>query len=319
MDISKDKVTIVDTAARDGLSALGGIAALDKVSLINCMIQAGLKHIDCVAFTHPRLIPKHSDAEKVMEALDKKQNVVYIGLVPNEIGCRRAMLTKIDQVLVLVAVSDTFNRLALGRSRKTTLNKTLPAIIEVATQNRKTIRGYVLTAFGCPYTGQVAFDDVVQIILTLNFMGVHEISLVDSAGMANPRRVKELVRAILDLKLNVSLAVHFHNNRGMAMANCIAAYESGIRIFDTALGGLSGTPFGSIYQDIGNWNLPTEDLVNVFEEMGIKTAIDMDRLLEGVSFAEKIAGHPLPGHILRSQSRSSKLFAAPNVPTVMAS
>lgn len=319
MGISKADVTFVDTSARDGLAAIGGVSTSNKVSLINSLVQAGLKHIDCVAFTHPRLIPKHSDAEKVIAAIKKKRDVTYIGLVPNEIGCRRAIITGIDQVLTLVGASDAYNMFALGRSRKETLNKTLPAIIEATSNSGKTIRNYILTAFGCPYTGKVSFEDVVQIILKLNFMGVHEISLVDSAGMANPKSVKELVRIIFDLKLNIPLAVHFHNNRGTAMANCIAAYESGVRIFDTSLGGLSGTPFGSIDQDIGNWNLPTEDLVHIFEEMGIKTAINLELLLEAVKFAERIAGRPLPGHILRARPSLSKLFAVPDQSVNMAS
>ena len=317
MDISKADVTFVDTSARDGLATIDGVSTSNKASFINSLVQAGLKHIDCVAFTHPRLIPRHSDAEKVIAAIKKKRDVTYIGLVPNEIGCRRAIITGIDQVLTLVGASEAFNRLALGRSRKETLNKTLPAIIEVASNSGKTIRSYILTAFGCPYTGKVSFDDVLQIILKLNFMGVHEVCLVDSSGMANPKSVKELVRIISDLKLNIPLAVHFHNNRGMAMANCIAAYESGVRIFDASLGGLSGTPFGSIDQDIGNWNLPTEDLVHVFEEMGIKTAINLELLLEAVEFAERIAGRPLPGHILRTRRSASKLIAVPdNILTV---
>lgn len=309
---SKADVTFVDTSARDGLPAIDGISTSNKVSLINHLVKAGLKRIDCVAFTHPRLIPKYSDAEQVMAEIKKKHNVTYIGLVPNEIGCRRAIITGIDQVLTLVAASDTYNKLALGRDLKEILNKTFPAIFEVASNNGKTTRSYILTAFGCPYTGKVSYEDVVQIILKLNHMGVDEVSLVDTAGMANPKSVKELVRIILDLKLSTRLAVHFHNNRGTAMANCITAYECGVRIFDTSLGGLSGTPFGSINQDIGNWNLPTEDLVHVFEDMGIKTAINLERLLEAVEFAEKITGKPLPGHILRAGSSSSKLSVVPD-------
>jgi len=148
-------------------------------------------------------------------------------------------------------------------------------------------------------------------------MGAKEISIVDSAGMANPKSVKDFFREVFSLKLKTSLAAHFHNNRGLGMANCIAAYEAGIRIFDTALGGLSGTPFGSIDQDIGNWNLPTEDLVQAFEEMGIRTGIDMDSLLETVEFAERIVGKPLPGHILRARPSSSK-FALPAARTSLA-
>jgi len=299
-------VVIVDTSARDGIATIGDVSTADKVAYIDLLVKAGLKRIDCVAFTHPRLIPKHSDAEKVMAQIKKRSQVTYIGLVPNEIGCRRAIVTGIDQVLTLVAASDAYNRLSLGRGTKETLNKILPAIASAAASSKKTIRSYILAAFGCPYTGKVPVEDVSRIIQQLSLMGVSEISLVDSAGMANPKSVKELVNVASALKLNITLAAHFHNNRGAAMANCIAAYEAGVRIFDTALGGLSGTPFGSVDRDIGSWNIPTEDLVNIFEEMGIKTGINIDHLLEAVEFAEKLCGRPLPGHILRARPNSEK-------------
>ena len=314
---SETNVTFVDTAARDGIVTAGACSISDKVAFINRLAEAGLKHIDCVAFTHPRLIPKHADAERVMQEINKASGVAYIGLAPNEIGCRRAVVAGVDQVLTLVAASDEYNKLSLGRCVRDTLNKTLPAIFEVATQAGKGIRAYILTAFGCPYTGRILYDDVIGLIQKLSFMGVKEISIVDSAGMANPKSVKDFFREVFSLKLKTSLAAHFHNNRGLGMANCIAAYEAGIRIFDTALGGLSGTPFGSIDQDIGNWNLPTEDLVQAFEEMGIRTGIDMDRLLETVEFAERIVGKPLPGHILRARPSSSK-FALPAARTSLA-
>jgi hydroxymethylglutaryl-CoA lyase len=308
---SKAEVTFVDSSPRDGLNTFDNISTSNKIIFINSLVKAGVKKIECVAFSHPRLRPEHSDAEQVMVEIKKKPGVTYVGLVPNEIGCRRAIITGVDEVLTLVGASDTYNRVVLGRNSKQTLHKTLPAIFETATNSGKTIRSLILTAFGCPYTGRVSFEDVVQIVLKLSFMGAKEVSLVDTTGMANPKSVRELVRIILDLKLSTNLAVHFHNTKGTAMANCIAAYESGVRIFDTSLGGLTGTPFGAPNQDIGYWHLPTEDLVHVFEEMGIKTTIDLERLLDAVKIAERIVGRSLPGHILRAKPNSI-LFKAPD-------
>jgi hydroxymethylglutaryl-CoA lyase len=180
----------------------------------------------------------------------------------------------------------------------------LPAILDTAVKNSRSARVYIMTAFGCPYTGKISAEDVAQLLLKLSYMGASEIVLVDSTGMANPKVVKSTIRTLMDLQLDINLAVHFHNTRGTAIANCVAAYEAGIRIFDTSLGGMSATPYGVSELDIGYWNVPTEDLVHLFEEMGIKTGIDLEKLLDCVLLAEKMAGIPLPGHLLRARQAS---------------
>ena len=302
---SRAGLTIVDCGPRDGLTAVSGqVSTADKIRLINGLAKSGITKIDCVAFTHPRLIPKNSDAEDVMAKLEKKPGVSYIGLVTSEIGCRRAVLTDIDEIITLVAASEAFNRAALGLGIKETLNKALPTIFETASKGGKSIRAYVLAAFGCPYNGKVRSNEVIELVSRLCFMGANEISLLDSTGMANPKQAKEMLGELLGLNLNVNLAVHFHDTRGTGLANCVAAYEAGVRIFDTAIGGLSGTHFGAPELDMGFWNIPTEDLVNVFEEMGVKTGINLESLLECVKMAEKLAGMTLPGHILRAGPNS---------------
>ncbi len=296
-----DKVTIVEISPRDGLPTVcSSLSTDEQVLFINKLSQAGFKKIECVSFLHPRLLPTNYDAEKIVEGIIKKSGVTYTGLVPNEIGCRRALITQVDEILMLVAASDVFNKITMGRTLKETINKTLPSIFEATGKSGKSVRIYILTAFGCPYTGVISTEEVLQLILKLSYMGATEISLVDSTGMANPQKVKALIKSILDMNLEINLAVHFHNTRGTAIANCIAAYEAGIRIFDTSLGGMSGTPYGSMELDLGYWNVPTEDLVYLFEQMGIKTSIDFNLLLECVNIAEKFAGVTLPGHLLRA-------------------
>ena len=135
-------------------------------------------------------------------------------------------------------------------------------------------------------------------------MGANEISLLDSTGMADPKQVKEMLGELLGLNLNVNLAVHFHDTRGTGLVNCVAAYEAGVRIFDTAIGGLSGTPFGAPELDMGFWNIPTEDLVHLFEQMGVNTGVDLGLLLQCVKLGEGLAGRSLPGHILRAGPKS---------------
>lgn len=306
------QVTLVEVSPRDGLPEVcESLSTSDKIKYINKLSETGLRKIECASFSHPRLLPQGYDAEMLIAGISKIPDVTYVGLVPNEIGCRRAVTTQIDEILVLLSVSDTFNKINLGRTLKESLNKMLPAVLDTALKNNRSIRAYVMTAFGCPYTGKIHVEDIIQLLLKLSYMGASEIVLVDSTGMANPLSVKSTLRNLLDLQLDINLAVHFHNTRGSAIANCMAAYEAGIRIFDTSLGGMSATPYGVSELDIGYWNVPTEDLVHFFEEMGIKTGIDLDRLLDCVRLAEKMAGFPLPGHLLRA-GRASRIVEIPH-------
>jgi len=294
-------VTIVDTSPRDGPVAIPEIRTAEKVALAKRLMQSGLTKIDCVAFTHPRIRPEFADAEEVIDALDKKPEVTIIGLAPNEIACRRALNTKVDEIGTLVAASESFNRAVMGISIKETLFKTLPAIFQACFEKGKTIRVYLLAAFCCQYEGRVPIKDLVELVTKLAFMGVNEISLVDSPGMVNPKQVKETIAALIDLDLDANLAVHFHNTRGLGLVNCLAAYEAGIRIFDTAIGGLSGAPFGAPKMEVGSWNIPTEDLVYLFQDIGVNTGISLDAIVNAVKFAQKLAGRELSGHVLNAR------------------
>ncbi len=313
MKTRKERIQVIEVSPRDGLPALrGGATTADKVKYINGLVSAGLRQIECAAFTHPRLIPENADAEKVMAALPRRSGVTYIGLAANEIGCRRALAAGVDEILTLVAASNVFNQLSTGKTKRESLHKILPALFEAAKRADRGVRCYLHTAFGCPYSGKVSFDEVRQLFLALIRMGAREIVLLDSTGMAHPKQVGETIRKLLELKEGANLAVHFHNTRGSALANCVAAYDAGARTFYTSIGGLSGTPYGAKEQPFGYWNVPTEDLVHLFEEMGIETGLDVDLLLDCVEAAERLAGKPLPGHILRARP-NSRLADVPDI------
>ena len=295
-------VTIVDTSPRDGPVAFPKIRTAEKIALANNLMQNGSIKLDCVAFTHPRLRPEYAAAEKVISGLEKRPGVTVIGIAPNEIACRRAMNTNVDEIGILVAASESFNRSVLGISIRKTLYKIFPAIIQACREKGKTVRVYLLTAFCCQYEGRVPIKNITELASKLAFLGVNEISLVDTPGMANPMQVKDTIYALQDLNLEANLAVHFHNTRGLAIANCLAAYEAGIRIFDTAIGGLSGTPFGAPKMEAGSWNVPTEDLVYLFSEIGVNTGINLDALLNSVKLAQKMVGRDLAGHLLKART-----------------
>ncbi len=295
-------VIIVDSSPRDGSVALPNIQTHEKTALVNSLVQSGLTKIDCVAFTHPRIRPEYADAEEVVNTLDKKPEVTIIGLAPNEIACRRALSTDVDEIGTLIAASESFNRAVLGISIREVLYKNFPAIFPVCLEKGKTIRVYLLAAFCCQYEGKIPIKNIVELASKLTFMGVNEISLVDTPGMANPKQVKETISALQDLNLDINLAVHFHNTRGLGLVNCLAAYEAGIRIFDAAIGGLSGTPFGTPKMDVGSWNVPTEDLVYLFHEIGVNTGINLDAIAGSVKFAQKLARRELAGHVLKART-----------------
>jgi len=241
--------------------------------------KKSLTKIDCVGFTHPRIRPEYADAEKVVNSIDKKPGVTILGMAPNEIACRRALNTSVDEIGVLISVSETFNRSVLGISVKKTLFKTIPAIIQACIEEGKTIRAFLLSAFWCQFEGRMEINSIVELVSKLSFLGVNEISLVDTPGLANPWQVKKTIGALLGLGLETNFAVHFHNTRGMGLANCLSAYEAGIRIFDTAVGGL-----------------------------------DIDAIAESVKLAQKIAGRELPGHLLKAR----KAFVPSNFPNALA-
>ncbi len=308
------EVTIVDTSPRDGPVGLPKIRTHEKVALANSLMESGVTKIDCVGFTHPRIRPEYADAEKVVNSIDKRPGVTILGMAPNEIACRRALNTRVDEIGVLVSVSETFNMSVLGISVRKTLFKTIPAIIQACIEEGKTIRAFLLSAFGCQFEGRVEINSILELVSKLSFLGVNEISLVDTPGLANPWQVKKTIGALLGLGLETNFAVHFHNTRGMGLANCLSAYEAGIRIFDTAVGGLSGTPYGAPTMEVGYWNVPTEDLVYMFDQIGVNTGIDIDAIAESVKLAQKIAGRELPGHLLKAR----KAFVPSNFPDALA-
>lgn len=308
------EITIVDTSPRDGPVAVHRIKTDGKIALANSLIEAGVSKIDCVAFTHPRIRPEYSDAEKVVSAIKKRPGISIIGLAPNEIACRRALSTNIDEIGILISVSETFNKSVLGTGINKTLFKTVPAIIQVCNEKQKKVRAYLLSSFFCQFEGKIPVANTIALTSKLSFLGVNEIALVDTIGMANPSQVKETVKALLELQLPTHFAAHFHNTRGMGLANCLAAFECGIRIFDTAIGGLSGTPYGAPNMEVGSWNVPTEDLVFMFDQMGVDTGIKIDAIREAAKTAQAISGCDLAGHLVRANTA----FVPENFPAVVA-
>jgi len=289
-----ETVTIVEVGPRDGLQGEPGfVPTNEKLELIERLSETGLKRIEITSFVRPRTIPQLKDSEELATRLRRKPGIIYSALVPNFKGLERAMQAGIGEIALFVSASETHNQKNVRMSVGESLNG-FRRIAEAAVSHGIRMRGYVVTAFGCEYEGRVPPDKVEAIVGEYRGMGVHEVSLGDTTGMANPVMVDELVRQMLPVMGETGLALHFHDTRGTGLANALAALQAGAHIFDCSVGGLGGCP----YPSISTGNIATEDLVGMLHEMGIETGIDLDRLIDCARYAKSIIKRDLPGHLM---------------------
>lgn len=291
-----EAVTIKEVGPRDGLqNEPAFISTEDKIAWIDQLSLTGLRHIEITSFVNPKWIPALADGLEVAKGIQRVPGVTYSALVPNPKGLENALEAKVDEVAVFMSASETHNQKNINKSIAQTY-PILKELVEESLQAGKKVRGYVSTVFGCPYEGDVNVEQVIQVSEALFAMGIEELSLGDTIGVANPRQVQELLTELLHHFPASKLAMHFHDTRGTAMANILASMDMGITIFDGALGGLGGCP----YAPGASGNLATDDLLYMLEGMGIQTGVNRDALLQGARFMEEKIGRPLPSHSLQA-------------------
>ena len=279
-----DPIIVVEVGPRDGLQYESVFFPTErKIELIDRLSKTGLTRIEVTSFVHPKVIPHLRDAVEVIGGITKAEEVTYSALVPNLKGCQRALETQIDELALFVSASEAHNQKNVGMSIDDSL-RGFSEIVRLAHAAGKTVRGYVVTAFGCPYEGAIPLERVRNIIRAYAGMGVREISLGDTTGMANPRQIEETFGALISENREVPLAAHFHNSRGLGLANAMAAYHAGCRVFDSSVGGLGGCP--TAVGAMGN--IPTEDLVNMMEEAGVKTGVDFGKLVFAADLIKEV-------------------------------
>lgn len=292
-----EKVRIVEVSPRDGLQNEKKVVPTeDKIRLIDALSETGLTHIEVSSFVNPRWIPPLADAQEVFRGIRRKPGIVYSALIPNLKGYERATEVGIDEAVIFMSSSETHNRKNINKS----IDETLPVLREVAEQalaDGKTVRAYVSTVFGCPYEGPVDPRRVMEIVRELLDMGVREISLGDTVGLANPQQVTRIVEQVAEQFDLDRFALHFHDTRGTALANVLAGLLAGITTFDSSLGGLGGCP----YAPGATGNVATEDMVYMLEEMGVGTGVDLNRLVEASRFMQGVLGRELPSRYLKSR------------------
>ena len=295
-------VTIVEVGARDGLqNESAQIPTAAKVAFINLLSVAGFPVVEVGAFVSPKWVPAMADTADVFGAIEKRLGTRYTALVPNLAGLERAHAAGVREVAIFAASSESFSKKNINQSIDESLDN-YAAACERALALGMRVRGYLSTAFGCPFEGAVDPKAVSRVAASLVEMGAFEVAVSDTIGIAHPGQVPTVVHAVAERVPLDRIALHFHDTRGTALANVLVALELGIRTFDASAGGLGGCP----YAPGAAGNLATEDLVYMLDGLGIDTGVDLARVIEASAFIEAHVGHPLPSRYYRAHRAGSK-------------
>jgi hydroxymethylglutaryl-CoA lyase len=291
-----ESVRIREVGPRDGFqNEPEVIPTEEKVRLIGLLGEAGLRRIELTSFVRPDVIPQLADGAEVLSRFEPREGVDYSVLIPNAKGLDNALglRDRFQEANFFLSASETHNKKNVNRSVAESLAD-LEVTIGVARDAGLRCEGVISTSFGCPYEGEVPPERVFEIAQRLHDFGCEELAFGDTTGMANPRQVEEFFAAARERLPKVELTAHFHNTRGQGLANVLAALEQGIDSFESSFGELGGCPVppGS------TGNISTEDVVSMLEEMGVRTGVDLPKLIAASAEAQKVLGRPLGAHLL---------------------
>jgi hydroxymethylglutaryl-CoA lyase len=282
-------VRVVEVGPRDGLqNEKAQVPSEQKIQFINMLSQSGLPIVETTSFVSPRAIPQLSDASAVMAGIEQWSTVQYPVLVPNLKGMERALAAGVRSIAVFTAASESFTRHNINMTIRESLANFRP-VVELANREGVAVRGYISTVFGCPYEGVVPPQKVLHVAQALLEMSISELSLGDTIGVATPNQVVDVLGLLIG-KGGIpveQLAVHFHDTRGTALANVLMALQLGISIIDSSAGGLGGCP----YAPGAAGNLATEDLLYMLHGMGIRTGVDLNKVVAATRFIAPYLGH----------------------------
>jgi hydroxymethylglutaryl-CoA lyase len=300
-------VEMVEVGPRDGLQIVQEFVPTErKIELVDALFASGIGRMEVTSFVHPKFVPQLRDAAELLAGI-KREGRVCMAMVPNMRGAEGAVAAQVDMLDVIVSASESHNRSNVRRSIDESLDGFVP-IFDLAKQAGASVRASLATSFGCPFEGDVPVSQVLKVCRRLRDLGVMEIALCDTTGMANPVQVSTVVRACLEELPDLQWAAHFHNTRGAGSANLLAALMEGITIFDASIAGLGGCPFAPG----ATGNVPTEDMVHMLQEMGIETGIDLPALISTAQLAEEIVGGTLPGQVMKA-GRTCDLHPLPEL------
>ncbi|MEY9867110.1 hydroxymethylglutaryl-CoA lyase [Peribacillus sp. B2I2] len=287
-----EKVIIKEVGPRDGLqNEKVIIPTRSKIDWIDHLSDTGLSYIEVTSFVHPKWIPQLSDAVEVAKGIKRNPGITYAALVPNQRGLESALEANIDEISVFMSSSETHNLKNINKSISDTF-PVLKDVIGTAAKSGKTVRGYVSTVFGCPYEGEVSTEQVFRVCDQLFEYGINEVSLGDTIGVASPRQVALFLEQAVKRYDISQIALHFHDTRGMALANVLESLNYGVVTFDSSLGGLGGCP----YAPGASGNVATDDLIHMLHNMGIHTGINQEKLTKAATMMQSFLETPLPSH-----------------------
>jgi hydroxymethylglutaryl-CoA lyase len=290
------QVDVYEVGPRDGLqNELRTLATPDKARLIETLVNAGLKRIEVSSFVSPRWIPQLADAEKLIGLLPKRDDVTYTALVPNLKGLERAKAAGLQEAAVFLSVTESHSKKNINKS----VAEAIATAREVADGARTAgmkVRCYLSTVWGCPYEGITPVARVVEVVKQLADIGLYQLSLGDTIGVGTPSQTAEIVTEVSKIIPLPQIALHLHDTRGTALANALIGLSMGITTFDSSIGGLGGCP----YAPGAAGNLATEDLIYMLQGMGVKTGVDLGRLVEAGELAQELIGRKLSGKYLQA-------------------
>jgi hydroxymethylglutaryl-CoA lyase len=291
-----ERVTICEVGPRDGLqNEARNVPTPDKIRLIEALADAGIQRMEATSFVAPKWIPNLADAGEVLGGIRRRPGVSYAALVPNLNGLERALAARVDEAVIFLSASESHSRKNINRGIAEAL-ETYREVAGAVEQAGLRLKAAISTSFGCPYEGDVDPLTVVGIAMALMEMGVDEVGVADTTGMANPRQVFDLVSHLARHVPIEMISLHFHDTRGTALANVLAGLQAGVTIFDGSVGGLGGCPYAAG----ATGNVATEDLVHMLHEMGIETGVNLEKLIECARLAQELVGRPLDSHVAKS-------------------
>jgi len=300
MDVSSlrgRRISVVEVGPRDGLQNEQSIVSTaDKIEFVNRLSAANLPVIEVTAFVSPKWVPQMADADEVFAGIARRPDVRYTALVPNLAGLERAKAVGAREIAVFAASTETFSRRNINQSIDASI-ATYKEVCDRAIAAGMRVRGYLSTAFGCPYEGNVAPDHVATVARRLADLGVFEVAISDTIGIAHPGQVPRVLDAVLKLMPVEQIALHFHDTRGTALANVLAALPYGVTTFDASAGGLGGCP----YAPGAAGNLATDDLIYMLDGLGADTGVSLAALSEASAFIAAKIDHRLPSRYAQAE------------------
>ena len=307
----KQRIYFNEVATRDGFQIEPAFIPTDtKVALVDALSECGYAKIEVTSFTSPKAIPMLRDAEEVMGRIRRVPGVEYTVLVPNLRGAERALESRAGELNLVMSVSETHNLANLRMPREKSFAALLDVIRHV--DGRTPINVSLSCSFGCPMEGDVAQEEILRWSERFAGLGVRGLTICDTTGMAHPAQVSRMVEALQQRFADLQLTLHFHNTRGMGLANVLAAVQGGIERFDGSLGGLGGCP----YAPGASGNVTSEDAIHMLDAMGYDTGMDIPKLLDLARQMPQIVGHDVPGQVAKA-GRISDLHPAPDFVAVL--